>query len=114
MVTWKTGFKWIPATCNIGTTQNQMPLLDVPACAQIRKWSNKTPVYQKPIYAGQYLHYDHHPHYVTVGVSKCLYDRARTICLDDRAMDEKFENVSRTGKKNGYPEERKREGTKNY
>lgn len=69
------------------------------------KWSNKDNCVQvtnpyRPTFAPRLQNTQN----VKIGVTKWLYDRARTICLIEWDKEEKFEKISRTLMKNGYLE----------
>lgn len=84
---------------------NKIPFLDV-LVHKNEDGTLKTKVYRKPTHTGQYLHFDsNHPHNVKVGVARSLYDRARSVCSDERDLEEELKSITNTLKLNGYAEQ---------
>ena len=81
--------------------ENQIYFLDV----LIKKEKGKftTTVYRKPNDTGRYTHYSSHHHpKVKSGTVKCLAERARRICEEDK-LKEEMSQLRNTFTESGYP-----------
>lgn len=83
-------------------SNKQLPFLDVPVERDVDKF--KTSVYRKATHTGRYLHYDSNHHIsVKIGVARCLYDRAKTICSREKNLRTENKRIADTLMANGYP-----------
>lgn len=104
MATWGKEPEWIPPTrkthqiCHGKRKRRQDAILERTSAQTKQTYRPiRTTVYRTPSHTGQYLHYDFSDlHNVKVEVTKCLYDRARTICSNKWDRQEEFENIRRT------------------
>lgn len=80
---------------------NQLAFLDV----LVTRNNNRimTSVYRKPTHTGQYLHYDsNHSATTKKGIVKTLYQRAKTICNNEAALQKEIANINTDLISNGY------------
>lgn len=80
---------------------NRLPFLDV--LVQRKEQTIETSVYRKPTHTGQYLSkLSNHSAQTKSGVTKCLLNRAKTICSTQMALKEEISNIKNDLEQNGY------------
>ena len=83
-------------------SNKQLPFLDVLVERDDDKLQTK--VYRKATHTGRYLHYQSNHHKsVKIGIARCLYDRAKTICSKEEDLRDEEKRTIEVLRENGYP-----------